>query len=189
MKQALLFLTAGLMAVSCGTTRRTASSTIETHDSVQIAVQDTLERDSIHTVETIIRDTIITTPAAAAAQTITPRQLIPGTSYTTASGHARTTTTVDDEGNLHITCECDSIKTVVRALMERNSYLERNQSRSHVASTDKTSRAAVHTKETTSKTRSWLAGNWWWLAGIVVAIIGVEVVQAIRGKRTNRPLG
>jgi hypothetical protein len=177
------------MGGGCASFKRYRHTATTSSDTVKTTIHDTATKDSIRIERIVIRDTIITTPAATAAQTITPSQLVPGASYHTKSGNATATTTVGKDGGIHVTCDCDSVKTVVRNLIERNTWLEKNARQSNSSTTAKSSRtAATHTEKTTVKT-TWLGRNWWWLIGIVIVLFAAGELYYNYGlkRKTNRP--
>lgn len=173
MKYALILLS--FIVAGCSSIKRTVTHTTVTHDTVLSVRHDTITRDSISYIRVVIHDTVIVTPAAKATQTVDVNKLVPGATYQQSNGHARSTLYLDSAGLLHASCECDSLKTVVRGLVERNTYLERTASNKTLATTDQKSITADRTTDYQVKVKSWLQGNWWWLVVVLIIFIVGEI--------------
>lgn len=165
-----------LFAASCGTSRHAITASVRINDTVVITVHDTftLERERVEKV--YVHDTIIITPAAKAEQTMHPAAMVPGVPYTTRTGHARNTIKKDTAGNISAVCECDSVKTMVRALTETTVLQAAEINRLRTASTDKKSFTEASYQDSYKQGRSWVVRNWKWLSTLIICLCLVEII-------------
>ncbi len=134
----LYAIIATALLFGCSTPKKVVKETHST-DSATHTRADSLQQDSISVTTTTTRDTAIITPYSAAVQVIPLNDLHPARKFTQRTGHATTTVLVDSAGTITATCECDSVKTLVRSLTERNTYLEK-RIKQHTASTEKSTK-------------------------------------------------
>lgn len=143
---------------------------IRTRDSVVISTKDS-NKEMIYK-----RDTEIIQPGATAEHVIPAGSFTPGTTWYKRTGHVHSTATIDSAGNVHIKCEADSLRTVIRALTEIVRTKESELSKRQSAGTDKSAYREESFSSTVTKVRSWTARNWVPLLVFLIILIAVEVL-------------
>lgn len=184
----LLLSAAALMIAACSSSRHSVTATVRINDTIKITLHDTFTIDKWKVEKMYVHDTVIVTAGAAAVQTIRPRQMIPGATYYTKSGHVSNTATIDSSGNIHIRCEADSLKTVVRNLIQHTITQDKEIKRLSSLSTDSRRHTDISYSEYYKKTKSWIAGNWWWLMLAAIIWVLIEVIYRAKKHRERNPL-
>jgi|GEM_PF-3990968 len=180
-----LYLLALCCLASCGSIKHVHTSTTVVKDTTaSTAIND---HYTGHTDVTSItkRDSIIKFPAVDLSQTFTAAQLSPAHtdkgdavphSYHVDKGNLHQTVTVDTNGYIQVDCNADSLIAVVQNLTDITRSQRDSITKLLSSSTVKTSDTAVTVTDYTKVVKSWWSSYKWWIIGIVVLCIIVEVV-------------
>lgn len=163
--------------LSCKVNKIAATKQV-TRDSVVIRFHDSVLTDTRSTEKEkiYVRDTEITQPGATAEHIIPARSVIPGNTFVKTSGHVHSTATIDSAGNIHIKCEADSLRTVIRALTEVVRQKENELSKRQSASTEKSAYRSESFSSTVTKVKSWTFRNWVPLLVFSLILVAIELL-------------
>ena len=177
-----LFSIIVLCMFSCSATKHT--TTIYSHDTVNVQVHDTLQLSSKDTLTIRIHDTVIVTPQLVTSDTFTTDELtVTKTAsgqkiahqFSKTNGNLKSSVTVDTSGFIIFQCKEDSLKIVIKNLQEtinnlHDSITNHNNNVAYQEKETKTVEKLIHTK---------IPGWVKWIIGIILLIVAFEILLNI----------